>query len=98
MDELLQEFEKRKKILEWMAERKIRRYDEVANIVSEFYSSPEKILERTRVEKAVEPVKNDPPIDSNPSILKKYFSEEEINLIVSQILDVVENVLRRRNK
>ncbi|MEM2280899.1 MAG: protein kinase, partial [Candidatus Bathyarchaeia archaeon] len=41
--ELLEEIERRKRILHWMRERNIRSYKDVAAIIAEYYARPEQI-------------------------------------------------------
>ncbi len=49
-DEVRNELEKRKKILEWMMKNGIKRYDDVAKVVAEYYKNPEEILKRAGIE------------------------------------------------
>jgi flagellar protein FlaI len=44
--ELLDEIEKRKNVLHWMIERKIRSYKDVAAIIAEYYARPKQIYEK----------------------------------------------------
>ena len=46
MDEILEEYEKRKIILKWLVQRGIRSYDKVAEIVGKYYRDPESLLKR----------------------------------------------------
>ena len=48
--EILEEIEKRKVILEWMVKKNIRRYTEVGNVIREYYTSPENVYIRAKVE------------------------------------------------
>jgi len=45
-DELLEEIERRKNVLHWMLERKIRSYKDVAAIIAEYYARPKIIYEK----------------------------------------------------
>jgi hypothetical protein len=44
--ELLDEIEKRKNVLHWMIERKIRSYKDVAAIIAEYCARPKQIYEK----------------------------------------------------
>ncbi|MFQ6064042.1 MAG: type II/IV secretion system ATPase subunit [Candidatus Bathyarchaeia archaeon] len=46
MEELMEEIERRKNVLQWMRERKIRSYKDVAAIITEYYSRPKEFYER----------------------------------------------------
>ncbi|HML02065.1 MAG TPA: ATPase, T2SS/T4P/T4SS family, partial [Candidatus Bathyarchaeia archaeon] len=49
--EVRKEILRRKAVLEWMAKNNIRRYDEVANIIREFYADPARVYRKARVGK-----------------------------------------------
>ena len=46
MADLMEEIERRKNVLQWMRERKIRSYNEVAAIITEYYSRPKEFYEK----------------------------------------------------
>jgi flagellar protein FlaI len=46
MEELMKEIERRKTVLQWMRERNIRSYKDVAAIITEYYSRPKEFYER----------------------------------------------------
>ncbi|UCC33238.1 MAG: type II/IV secretion system ATPase subunit [Candidatus Bathyarchaeota archaeon] len=46
MEDLMEEIERRKNVLQWMRERKIRSYHDVASIITEYYSRPKEFYER----------------------------------------------------
>ena len=46
MDELLEEYEKRKIVLKWLVDRGIRSYDKVAGYVGKYYRDPESLLKK----------------------------------------------------
>lgn len=46
MDEIIDEYEKRKIILKWLVQRGIRRYDKVADIIGKYYRDPEALLNK----------------------------------------------------
>jgi len=46
LEQVLDEIERRKRILEWMLERGIKDYVEVCKIINEYYKNPEKILSK----------------------------------------------------
>lgn len=50
MDEVHEELENRKLILDWMVKNNIRKYSEVAQIVRNYYQKPEEILRRVKLE------------------------------------------------
>ncbi|MCJ7424405.1 type II/IV secretion system ATPase subunit, partial [Candidatus Bathyarchaeota archaeon] len=50
MDTLVTELDRRECILNWMAQKGIRSYDQVANIVREYYLSPNEVYNRARME------------------------------------------------
>jgi flagellar protein FlaI len=45
-NELLDEIERRKNVLHWMIERKIRSYKDVAAIIAEYCARPKQIYEK----------------------------------------------------
>jgi len=49
--QLKEEFENRKKILEWMMKKNLRNYEDVGRIVSEYSKEPEKIMKRVKEDK-----------------------------------------------
>jgi flagellar protein FlaI len=46
--ELLDEIERRKNVLHWMIERKIRSYKDVAAIIAEYYARPKQFYEKVQ--------------------------------------------------
>lgn len=46
MEDLIEEIERRKNVLQWMRERNIRSYKDVAAIITEYYSRPKEFYER----------------------------------------------------
>jgi archaeal flagellar protein FlaI len=48
-EEVRRELNKRQTVLEWMARTGIRRYTEVANVIREYYASPERVFQKARV-------------------------------------------------
>ncbi len=48
-DEVRAELNRRKTVLEWMVKNKIRRYTDVASVIREYYSDPERVYRRARV-------------------------------------------------
>ena len=46
MDEILEEFERRKIILQWLVQRGERAYDKVAEIIGKYYRDPETLMKR----------------------------------------------------
>ncbi len=54
--ELLEEIERRKDVLHWMRERKIRSYKDVAAIIAEYYARPAQIQEKILAEEEVDAV------------------------------------------
>ena len=46
MDELLEEYEKRKVVLNWLVQRGIRRYDKVADVIGKYYRDPEAMIKK----------------------------------------------------
>lgn len=47
--ELMEELSRRRDILEWMAKKDIRRYQDVAEITSRYYLNPDEVLSRARL-------------------------------------------------
>jgi len=47
--EVEREIERRKAVLQWMADNNIRRYTEVANVIREYYADPERVYRKVRV-------------------------------------------------
>ncbi len=45
-DELRQEFERRKEVIEWMAKKGIRNYVDVGEIIAAYYKDPEEVMKR----------------------------------------------------
>jgi flagellar protein FlaI len=39
----------RKTVLEWMAQKGIRRYTDVANVIREYYANPNRVFQKARV-------------------------------------------------
>ena len=50
VDDLVSELDRRENIVSWMARRNIKSYDDVANVVRMYYSNPEEIHNRARME------------------------------------------------
>jgi len=50
VEKVMEEFEMRKAILEWMALKKIRSYRDVSAVIREFYSNPEALYRKAKVE------------------------------------------------
>jgi flagellar protein FlaI len=48
-DEVRRELSRRQTVLEWMAREGIRRYTDVANIIREYYASPDRVFQKARV-------------------------------------------------
>ncbi len=46
MDDLLEEFEKRKTVLEWLVQRGIRSYDKVSQAIGKYYRDPNSLLSK----------------------------------------------------
>ena len=51
-NEVRKEILRRKAVLEWMVKNNIRRYNEVANVIREYYADPARIYRKARVGKA----------------------------------------------
>ncbi len=47
--ELEREMERRKKLLLWMSENNIKRYDQVSKIIAEYYKSPEDVIKKAGI-------------------------------------------------
>ncbi len=56
VEELLQEMGRRKDVLHWMREQKIRSYKEVAAIIAEYYARPKEFYEKIMASEEVPPV------------------------------------------
>jgi len=54
--ELLKELQRRKTVLHWMRENKIRSYKEVANIIAEYYARPEDFYQKISANKGVKAI------------------------------------------
>jgi flagellar protein FlaI len=48
-DQVQEELQRRKTVLEWMAKNNIRRHSDVSNIIREYYLDPERVFKRARV-------------------------------------------------
>jgi flagellar protein FlaI len=48
-EEIIRELYRRQTVLEWMAQVGIRRYLDVANVIREYYVSPERVFQKARV-------------------------------------------------
>jgi hypothetical protein len=48
-DHVLQELQRRKKLLEWMYLNKIRRFTDVGPIIRDYYADPEGMTEKIRL-------------------------------------------------
>jgi flagellar protein FlaI len=48
-EEVRKELNRRKTVLEWMARRKIRKYTEVAGVIREYYTNPDRIHRKARM-------------------------------------------------
>jgi len=48
-NEVQEELRRRKMVLEWMVENKIRRYTDVATIIREYYADPARIYRKARL-------------------------------------------------
>jgi archaeal flagellar protein FlaI len=46
MDEILEEYEKRKIVLKWLVDRGVRSYDKVAGYVGKYYRDPESLMKK----------------------------------------------------
>ncbi|MEM2393750.1 MAG: type II/IV secretion system ATPase subunit [Candidatus Bathyarchaeia archaeon] len=49
-DDVKQEIQRRKTILEWMVNKGIRRYMDVANVIRDYYANPDRVFQRARIE------------------------------------------------
>ena len=49
IEEVEKEIRRRKEVLEWMVKNNIRRYDEVVKVITEYYTTPEKVYKRAKV-------------------------------------------------
>ena len=50
MDDLLEEFERRKIILQWLVQRGERAYDKVAEVIGKYYRDPETLMKELNTE------------------------------------------------
>ncbi len=50
MDTLLDELDRRERILSWMSRKNIKSYDEVADIVRKYYANPDEVYSKARLE------------------------------------------------
>jgi flagellar protein FlaI len=48
-EEVRKELQRRKAVLEWMTEKNIRKYTEVANVIREYYTNPDRIYRKARM-------------------------------------------------
>ena len=48
-DEIREELDRRKAVLEWMAKSNIRRYTDVATVIREYYANPDRVYRRARL-------------------------------------------------
>jgi len=48
-EDVHKELKKRKAVLEWMVRKNIRRYTEVANVIREYYTNPDRIYRKARM-------------------------------------------------
>ncbi|MBS7615976.1 type II/IV secretion system ATPase subunit [Candidatus Bathyarchaeota archaeon] len=48
-DEVRQELNRRKTVLEWMVRKGIRKYTDVANVIREYYVNPKRVFQRARM-------------------------------------------------
>jgi len=48
-EDIRRELQRRKIVLEWMVHKGIRRYTDVANVIREYYSNPNRVLQKARV-------------------------------------------------
>jgi flagellar protein FlaI len=48
-EEIRSELNRRKTVLEWMVNKSIRRYTDVANVIREYYANPNRIFQKARV-------------------------------------------------
>jgi flagellar protein FlaI len=47
--EVKRELSRRQTVLDWMAQKGIRRYTEVANVIREYYANPDRVFQKARV-------------------------------------------------
>jgi flagellar protein FlaI len=47
--EVRRELETRRIVLEWMVQQDIRKYNDVANVIREYYANPNRVLQKARV-------------------------------------------------
>jgi flagellar protein FlaI len=48
-EEVKRELNRRQAVLDWMAQKGIRRYTEVANVIREYYANPDRVFQKARV-------------------------------------------------
>jgi flagellar protein FlaI len=48
-EEVRKELQRRKSVLEWMTDKNIRKYTEVANVIREYYTNPDRIYRKARM-------------------------------------------------
>ena len=48
-EDVRREFQYRKTVLEWMVQKGIRRYNEVAGVIREYYANPKRVFQKARV-------------------------------------------------
>jgi len=48
-EDIQKELQRRKTVLEWMTEKNIRKYTEVANVIREYYTNPDRIYRKARM-------------------------------------------------
>ncbi len=48
-EEIYKELQRRRTVLEWMVRKNIRRYTEVANVIREYYTNPDRIYRKARM-------------------------------------------------
>jgi len=49
VEEIREELERRKAVLEWMVRKNIRKYTEVANVIREYYANPDRMYRKARM-------------------------------------------------
>ncbi len=48
-EEIGEELDRRKVVLEWMVKSDIRRYTDVATVIREYYANPDRVYRRARL-------------------------------------------------
>jgi len=48
-EEIREELDRRRLVLEWMAKNNIRKYNEVATVIREYYANPDRVYRRARL-------------------------------------------------